>query len=578
MTKTDQYRLETTWSTRLIDDIVYKVIQGDTKVWEGILGHITNLNTHNFVDNKEIFIKLFSLVLVNGMNSPIQKLSTQIGLSSSISDPLRAFHWGWLVTKACAESGLYDLKSIDGDLYVCPNFILPKETDKEIKKLQYLPPMKSRPLNWTNNTNGGWLWESKHLILGKSHHNKHDEPLAYDVINKLQSIAWEIDPDTYLFEKETNSAINRKQFSRVVEEFLGQHFYFVWRYDKRGRSYSSGYHIDLQTNEYGKALLSLHKKELITQLPNLYIAIANHAGKDKLTWKKRIDWVTKQDIDNIKWDKPILGRKALRALKSTIDGKPTGYVMSLDATSSGIQIMAVISGCRETAKYVNCINPNVRYDLYTEVAKMMNKKLKERLPRPVVKEVTMTHFYNSEAEPKKLLTEKQLEVFYEVITGLLPGAEQVMHTINECWNYNADYHSWIMPDGHTVHVPIVESTSNVYTDPQYGDIPLTWMQQTKSDNYRSLCPNVIHSIDGYIAREMVRKCKFQMYHVHDCFMFNPNYLQEVSKTYREIMANIATSDLFGNILRQITGNSSLKVTRTNNNLAADILKSEYMLS
>ena len=53
MTKTDQYRLETTWSTRLIDDIVYKVIQGDTKMWEGILGHITNLNTHNFVDNKE---------------------------------------------------------------------------------------------------------------------------------------------------------------------------------------------------------------------------------------------------------------------------------------------------------------------------------------------------------------------------------------------------------------------------------------------------------------------------------------------------------------------------------------------
>ena len=153
-----------------------------------------------------------------------------------------------------------------------------------------------------------------------------------------------------------------------------------------------------------------------------------------------------------------------------------------------------------------------------------------------------------------------------------------MHTINECWNYNADHHSWIMPDGHTVHVPIVESTSNVYTDPQYGEIPLTWVQQTKSDNYRSLCPNVIHSIDGYIAREMVRKCKFQMYHVHDCFMFNPNYLQEVSKTYREIMANIATSDLFGNILRQITGNGSLRVTRTNNNLAADILKSEYMLS
>ena len=547
-------------------------------MWEGILGHITNLNTHNFVDNKEIFIKLFSLVLVNGMNSPIQKLSTQIGLSSGISDPLRAFNWGWVLTKACAESGLYDLKRIDGDLYVCPNFTLPKETDKEIEKLQYLPPMKSRPLKWTNNTNGGWLWESKHLILGKSHHNKHDEPLAYDVINKLQSIAWEIDPDTYLFEKETNSAINRKQFSRVVEEFLGQHFYFVWRYDKRGRSYSSGYHIDLQTNEYGKALLSLHKKEVITELPNLYISIANHAGKDKLTWKKRIDWVAKQDINNIKWDKPILGRKALRALKSTIDGKPTGYVMSLDATSSGIQIMAVISGCRETAKYVNCINPNVRYDLYTEVAKMMNKKLKKSVPRKIIKEVTMTHFYNSEAWPRKLLSSEELKVFYEVITGLLPGAEAVMYSINQCWNNRADLHSWIMPDGHRVHIPVLIDVDGTYPDPEYGNIPLRWKEKGASDNYRSLCPNVIHSIDGYIAREMVRRCKFQLYHVHDCFMFNPNYLQEVSKTYREIMAEIATKDLFGNILRQITGDSSLRVSKNSNNLAVDILKSEYMLS
>ena len=579
MTNTDQYKLETKLSTRLVDEIVLEAIQGDIpeEMEKSILGHVTNLNTHNFVDNKEIYIKLFSLVLKDRIARPVQATATQVGMSSGIKSAPHAFHWGWLLLKECVDSGLYNIGRANDILYVYPGYKLSYEVKQRLAKLQYLPPMKSRPLKWTNNTNGGWLWESKHLVLGNQF-TKHDKPLAYDAINKLQSVAWEIDPETYLFEKESNRTINRQQFLSVIDDYLGKHFYFVWRYDSRGRSYSSGYHLNLQTNEYGKALLSLHKKELITQLPNLYIAIANHAGKDKLTWKKRIDWVCKQDIDNIKWDKPILGRKALRALKDTCKGKPTGYVMSIDATSSGIQIMAVISGCRETAKYVNCINPNVRYDLYTEVAKMMNKKLKERVPRPIVKEVTMTHFYNSEAEPKKLLTEKQLEVFYEVITGLLPGAEQVMHTINECWNYNADHHSWIMPDGHTVHVPIVESTSNVYTDPQYGDIPLTWMQQTKSDNYRSLCPNVIHSIDGYIAREMVRKCKFQMYHVHDCFMFNPNYLQEVSKTYREIMANIAASDLFGNILRQITGNSSLRVTRTNNNLAADILKSEYMLS
>jgi len=578
-TKTDQLTLETTWSTRLVDDIVLEAIQGEIPedMERSIFGNVTNLNTHNFVDNKEIYIKLFSLILKDKVHRPIQELAPQIGMSSGIKSAPHAFNWGFLLLKECRDSGLYTFRHLDNGWYVCPNLTLSHKIKQRLANLQYLPPMKSRPIPWTNNTNGGWLWESKHLVLGNQF-TKHDEPLAYDVINQLQSIPWEIDPSTYLFEQESNRTINKKQFLKVIDEYLGSHFYFVWRYDSRGRSYSSGYHLNLQTNEYGKALLSLHKKELITQLPNLYIAIANHAGKDKLTWKKRIDWVSKQDIDFIKWDKPILGRKAVRALKDTIDGKPTGYVMSLDATSSGIQIMAVISGCRETAKYVNCINPNVRYDLYTEVAKMMNKKLKERVPRQIVKQVTMTHFYNSEATPKALLSKKAVEAFYEVITGLLPGAEEVMHTINDCWNPNANHHSWIMPDSHTVYVPVIEGINGTCTDPEFGEIPLRWYHQTNSDNYRSLCPNVIHSIDGYIAREMVRRCNFQLTHVHDCFMFNPNYLQEVSKTYREIMADIAKSDLFGNILRQITGSTTLRVNRNNNTLHLDILKSSYMLS
>jgi len=77
---------------------------------------------------------------------------------------------------------------------------------------------------------------------------------------------------------------------------------------------------------------------------------------------------------------------------------------------------------------------------------------------------------------------------------------------------------------------------------------------------------------------MVRRCDFQLSHVHDCFVFNPNHLQEVGKTYREIMADIAKSDLLSNILRQITGNSNLQITKTGNDLHLDVLKSSYMLS
>jgi hypothetical protein len=579
-TAIEQYALETSWSTRITDEIVLESIQGEFpfSMELSILTAITDINRGK-VSSKEIYIKFFSIILKDKIARPIQAISTQLGHIAGIKDSAEAFEWGILLVKECKDFGLYTLKDIDGDWYVHPSFTLDKKTKQKLAKLQYLPPMKTMPIKWTNNHNGGWFFETKHLVLG-SRFTKHNEPLAYDVINKLQAIPWEIDTDTYLLEKQTNRVMNKKKFLRVIHEYLGIPFHFVWRYDSRGRSYSSGYDLNLQSNEYGKSLLSLHNKELISEtgLPNLWIAIANHAGKDKLTWQDRYDWAITQDIDTIVWDEPILGRKAVRALKDTAQGKPSGYVMSVDATSSGIQIMAAISGCKQTAKLVNMIDSTTRYDVYTEVADLMNKQLPKPVPRKIAKQVVMTHFYNSKATPKALLSKQELEVFYDVIQGLLPGAETVMHSINACWNPEADSHSWVMPDGHTVYIPVIEGINGTYSDAELGDIPLRWYHQTKSDNYRSLCPNVIHSIDGYIAREMVRRCDFQLSHVHDCFVFNPNYLQSVMKTYRTIMAEIANNDLFGDILRQITSDTNMQVTKSSTDLGLDILNSSYMLS
>jgi hypothetical protein len=44
------------------------------------------------------------------------------------------------------------------------------------------------------------------------------------------------------------------------------------------------------------------------------------------------------------------------------------------------------------------------------------------------------------------------------------------------------------------------------------------------------------------------------------------------------MADIAKSDLFGDILRQITGNPNLKVTKASTDLDIAIRNSAYMLS
>ena len=77
---------------------------------------------------------------------------------------------------------------------------------------------------------------------------------------------------------------------------------------------------------------------------------------------------------------------------------------------------------------------------------------------------------------------------------------------------------------------------------------------------------------------MIRRCNFQLRHVHDCFVFHPNYLQRVCKTYREIMADIAKSNLFEDILQQLMNDTSIKVSKDTNDLDTYILNSEYMLS
>ena len=83
------------------------------------------------------------------------------------------------------------------------------------------------------------------------------------------------------------------------------------------------------------------------------IDLANTFGLDKLTFDKRIAWTDKH-IDELplkakEAESPILFAKAMKALEDAKNGIATGYIMSLDATASGLQVLACFMGCYETA-------------------------------------------------------------------------------------------------------------------------------------------------------------------------------------------------------------------------------------
>jgi len=321
------------------------------------------------------------------------------------------------------------------------------------------------------------------------------------------------------------------------------------------------------------------------------IMVANHYGYDRLTFEERIDWfyhTEEQMIDRfgeitvpVEADKPILMAKALIAYTDAIQGHMSGYLCELDATASGIQIMAALSGCRNTAYEVNMVEPLVRKDLYQTVATEMGDITGHEVHRAKVKKPVMTHYYNSKETPRIYLNKEELDAFYQVLEANFEGAEQVMQAINECWDSSALSHQWTLPDGHVSRVRTMTYKHGNSFIPEYDiDLDYVYWVNEGNHNYRSLAPNVIHSIDGYIAREMVRRAKQQGYelcHIHDCFMFHPNYFEETCQLYRDIMAEIAESTLLSDILSEITG-KKIMITKTTEYLGDSIRNSRYMLS
>ena len=116
-----------------------------------------------------------------------------------------------------------------------------------------------------------------------------------------------------------------------------------------------------------------------TGLEYLKIDIASNFGLDKKTWNERIDWYNQNEskLESLikKADTPALFYAGMNAMKKAKAGEPSGYPISLDATSSGLQILACLTGDRKAAELCNVINTGKRQDAYTVIYHRMLDKI-----------------------------------------------------------------------------------------------------------------------------------------------------------------------------------------------------------
>jgi DNA-directed RNA polymerase len=319
----------------------------------------------------------------------------------------------------------------------------------------------------------------------------------------------------------------------------------------------------------------------------LKIDLANQFGLDRLRWEERIYWT--EDNENDLKDlahtakHPILFRKALRAFKQAKAGYPTNHIMGLDATASGIQCMAAMSGCQLTAEAVNLTNTGQRKDLYTAVALYMCSIPEIRVTRTIVKDPVMTFFYGSRAVPKQVFgAGTKLKAFYTTLSERLPGATQLMHLFQSSWDSTATHHQWTMPDKHVVRVPVTQMIEREIEIDEQDHMRFTYRTSEvgPQSKGRSLAANITHAVDGWIAREMVKMAKtqgFYMAPIHDCFYAHPNYMNQVRMNYINILSRMSRMPMVSHILSEIAG-KNIPYKKHSYDLYHQIEESDYALS
>jgi hypothetical protein len=276
------------------------------------------------------------------------------------------------------------------------------------------------------------------------------------------------------------------------------------------------------------------KFETINPMQWLAIDVANNFGMDKYTFAQRIEWVKQYffvlETFTPQAKKQIAFAKAVKALRMASAGEIVHHPVGLDASSSGIQIMSALMRCRIGCENTNLIG-NACNDAYQVGTRLYNEvnQTDQIFERDLVKKAIMTYYYGSVETPKKLFqTEENLDAFYEAMELLAPGANRLLQLLVSAWDSQAYEYEWTMPDGYEVYIPILESESQEMLHPQLS-VPVTMiaMKQVNKEKSVSLAANMVHSIDAYILRSMVRRLHYNKGQTEKAFK-----LIEAEKVYR----------------------------------------------
>ncbi len=201
-----------------------------------------------------------------------------------------------IVAIVCVKTDFYDIipaRNNDTGMMLIKPCFQSEEIQQRIRETKYLPPMLVKPEEIKSKTDSGYLTIEKDRLILNDRRNMHSKEVCLDSINKFNQVPLELDvqmlkamempdvteadvrksaakkgkevTDKQVEQAVTNAAEQREISYEIYKRMVknGNEFYLTHKYDKRGRTYSQGYHVHTQGNDFKKAIISLKNKEVV---------------------------------------------------------------------------------------------------------------------------------------------------------------------------------------------------------------------------------------------------------------------------------------------------------------------------
>jgi hypothetical protein len=370
--------------------------------------------------------------------------------------------------------------------------------------------------------------------------------ITNDILDTLDSTKFRFHPKTHeiskvygkTLEAETPEKLESKKREMVAlsERFKERGcltFELTHTQDSRGRVYARGGHHSTQGSKLHKAVIQFAEADETVNHREVYLYLGRLRGC-KGTSEEAIQ-------------AGMLESKAPKSLEArAIVNYPANSIIRADGCSNGIQWMSAMLDQDKGMALTN-LSGTEPTDLYSVIGKKAGLE-----SRDMAKQIIMPYSYGASAKSLAKSTGlniKQVNKILKVLAKELPITKFLNHIVNETMDEVRGKLTWTMPDGFVV-VHEYKAADAIKAGNFVSSIDGTErIDERKMKD--ALAPNIIHSIDAYHARLIIRMADFPVVPIHDSFGCHSSKMSELRLIIMESFKIVMKLDTLNSIMRQL---------------------------